>query len=239
MQYVKERASKHTSHVVRKIRTGLYTKIVFLVGAGISVDAGFPVFRGDGCDSVASSLSKDTPSFRIHDTLALFAEIECEPTDFHKLMHKHASRIYTQNIDGLEVDDGRTVWCHGKLSDGATCTNCGKVISWDEYKGIISNVYVSCSSCDGDLRPNIILYGDEVTFDFKQAKLDISNADLVVCAGTSLSVFPFADLMNSVVGDLLIVEKNVTPSHTDHLSKDGRYLYIGDCQDFARECASI
>jgi hypothetical protein len=54
-----DRTSADISRVIHNMKEGKYINIVFLVGAGISIDAGFPVFRGDA--DFASMLCNDTP----------------------------------------------------------------------------------------------------------------------------------------------------------------------------------
>lgn len=219
--------------VMHSIRSGGFKKIVFLVGAGISVAAGFPTFRGD--DDKSSSLTTESDGPTIHRALMPLIQ-DAEPTDFHNFADKVAYRIYTQNIDGLERDDGRTVWCHGKLSDGAYCKDCNKKMTWADYKVIISGIFGWCPECRGELRPNIILYGDELSFDFEQASMDVVDADLVICAGTSLKVYPFAKLLKDASCTLVIVEPTPSIEHVVHLGRPNAYLYKDDCQSFARQC---
>jgi NAD-dependent SIR2 family protein deacetylase len=107
---------------------------------------------------------------------------------------------------------------------------------WIGFKEQINAFHVSCTNCGGDLRPNITLYSDNVSFDFNQACAEIHDADLVICAGTSLEVYPFASLMSNINSELLIIEPHATYSHTRHINGKDRYLYSGDCQKFARLC---
>ena len=235
-QFIKESASADTSAMIRNITCGRYHNILFLVGAGISVAAGFPTFRSD--QDLSAVLDKDQPSHEIFKALRAFT-IEAEPTDFHMFMDSVASRIYTQNIDGLERDDDRVVFTHGRLTDGARCTSekCGYVMPWAEFRQQLHYIYISCPQCKSDLRPNITLYGEEVQFDYQHAVADIGLADLLICAGTSLQVYPFADLLK-VSCNKLIIEPQVTHHHTQHLAGgiSSTYLYQGDCQEFARAC---
>lgn len=236
-QCISDIACRHTQRVIKDIVANKYGKIVFFVGAGISVAAGLPTFwsSDDETSDARSLLSKDSCSADIARALAPLIIDDAEPTDFHKLMHQKAHKIYSQNIDGLEEDDGRTVWCHGRLKDGATCKSCKKMIPWSVYKQQIPHIYFCCE-CGGDIRPNMVLYGEEVAFDYSEAKVIIQDADLVICAGTSLRVYPFAALLSEVKGDLLIVEPHPTKEHAQYLGGPGRHLYRDDCQIFAWQC---
>jgi NAD-dependent SIR2 family protein deacetylase len=233
IETIKESNTKNVFNVIAGITRGDFARIVFLVGAGISVDAGYPTFRGSG-DDPSESLSRDSPSYKVALALSPFA-IKGRPTDFHNFMDEKAYKIYTQNIDSLEPCDSRTTFCHGKISDGASCQKCGERISWDSYAGRMREMHFSCH-CGGDIYPNIVLYGDSVNFEPSQAILDLKTADLVICAGTSLQVYPFAELLNHVVSPLLIIEPNINKNHARILSRGDSYLYPGDCQEFARLC---
>lgn len=268
--------------VIRNIKSGKYKRIVFLVGAGISVAAGYGTFRDDDQD-LSKKLTNDALPHEIYDALRHFV-MDAEPTDFHRWMKQCAFKIYTQNIDGLEEyddddeeddhneinnrgngvidhsdgsnhdatcsdddDDDKenvmnnrenteVIYCHGKLKDGATCINCHAPMSWDKLKRKLLSLLVMCDGCEGDVRPNIVLYNDKVSFDLNQAYVDIDEADLVICAGTSLLVYPFASLVSKVRCDLVIIEPYPTYAHTQHIHNQRHYLYTGDCQEFARQC---
>ena len=125
----------------------MYHKIVFLVGAGISVAAGYPTFRNhsNSEDNPAQNLSNDSAPHQIASALLPFS-VEESPTDFHKFMSNYATRIYTQNIDRLEyisphnsnVDPTPTIIpVHGQLRDGATCRKCSHHIPWSVYQELL------------------------------------------------------------------------------------------------------
>lgn len=232
-----ESCTRNADRVIFGIRKDEYQNIVFCVGAGISVAAGFSTFRESKNSNVSNDLSVDAHPARIAGALCSILVDDAQPTDFHRLMHAKAKYIFTQNIDGLEVDDGRTTWCHGKLQDGAFCKSCKKHMPWSVYKEKLPIIYFWCE-CGGDIRPNIVLYGEPASFDFQDAAQKVSDADLVIFAGTSLEVYPFKNLISHVSGELMVVEPHPTLNHFQRLNGGRTHLFQGDCQVFAKKCLS-
>lgn len=66
--------------------------------------------------------------------------------------------------------------------------------------------------CDGIIKPDIILYGDNLDEEVVSKAVDyISKADLLIVGGTSLTVFPASNLINYFRGDnLVIINKETT-----------------------------
>ncbi len=135
--------------------------IVVLVGAGMSVSCGIPDFRskdsglystldtdelGLSCPEDLFDLSffQDEPgpfyAFAKNLYYPKGENIKVEPSDSHKLLalleqRKMLQRVYTQNIDGLEVEAGvsnkKIVYAHGSLR-WANCTRCQRKVSSEE-----------------------------------------------------------------------------------------------------------
>ncbi|KAF9790971.1 DHS-like NAD/FAD-binding domain-containing protein [Thelephora terrestris] len=126
-------APEPTDYWKRVIKAILKAKHIAVVcGAGISVKAGIPDFRSS--NGLFQSLKKDNPSlssgrdlfdasvFKAEDTTALFYQMiaqlarmseSAEPTPFHQLLRVlddrgKLLRVYTQNIDALELKSGLT-----------------------------------------------------------------------------------------------------------------------------------
>jgi NAD-dependent deacetylase len=128
--------------------------------------------------------------------------------------------IITQNIDDLHRRAGskRVYEIHGHLRE-ATCTLCfqkrqaAKLIEEFSRSGALPY----CDSCGGLLKPDIILYGEQLPANVVNAACAlIDSADLIVIAGTSMEVVPAASLpihaLNS--GAKLIIINN-EPTYLD------------------------
>lgn len=112
-------------------------------------------------------------------------------------------RNYTQNIDTLEREAGITseklVEAHGSFSD-AHCIDCHKQHSLEHLKqSILNDESPRCSSCNGFVKPDIVFFGESLPERFfTLSKQDFRKCDLLIVAGTSLTVHPFASLINLV-----------------------------------------
>lgn len=214
------------------LRQKRYTRVVALVGAGISVAAGVPDFRSPGglYDQMRSQgfehpMQVFTAEFLRQNPwqfYKIFSQIRTEhlsPTRVHNFIRSLDDqgcllRCYTQNIDGLERKAGlpaeRLVEAHGTMCE-ARCSDCGAVSTpealWAEWE---VGQLPRCASqgCTGLLRPCVVFFGESLHERFRTMSADdLSNADLVIIIGTSLSVEPFASLVQKtprVVPRLLI-----------------------------------
>lgn len=118
-------------------------------------------------------------------------------------------RVYTQNIDDLEIAAGisssKIVHCHGRLSS-STCCTCQSSFSGESIITAIKKRQIPyCSSCVNDLetppikgliKPNITFFGEDISPKFYQLiERDINECDLLLVAGTSLKVEPVASIV--------------------------------------------
>ena len=126
--------------------------------------------------------------------------------------------VITQNIDGLHQAAGssRVIELHGS-ADRYYCTNCGKTYGREFI--LEQNGVPVCSACGRLVRPDITLYGEALDgFSFADAEREISNADVLIVGGTSLTVNPAASLIDSFTGDHLIII-NYSPTPYDHAAE--------------------
>lgn len=67
--------------------------------------------------------------------------------------------------------------------------------------------------CDGIVKPDVVLYEEPLDEEIVSKAVDyISKADLLIVAGTSLTVYPASGLINYFRGDnLVLVNKDKTP----------------------------
>jgi NAD-dependent SIR2 family protein deacetylase len=111
---------------------------------------------------------------------------------------KKLLRVYTQNIDGLEVLAGlpsdKIVECHGHFRT-ASCIDCHKAV--DNMDNVVERITQHgkvpiCQYCHtGHVKPDIVFFGEGLPHRFHTLlKPDLARADLLIILGTSLMVAP-------------------------------------------------
>lgn len=185
-------------------------KIVFLTGAGMSVESGFKTFRGnDGLwenypvDQVASHdgwLADPTLVTNFYNMLRKKL-YDAQPNEGHRLIKsledKYDVCVVTQNVDDLHERAGSShvIHLHGELTK--VCS------SREPYDGkcIIDLPAGNCEvapgtkAADGSLlRPFIVFFGESVPM-IEPAAIEVQSADIFVIIGTSLNVYPAAGLV--------------------------------------------
>ena len=199
--------------------------IVFFGGAGVSTESGIPDFRS--VDGLYSQQWDDPPETILSHTyyerypekfFAFYrAKLLCEwakPNAAHRKLAEWEREgklraVITQNIDGLHQAAGsrNVLELHGSTLRNY-CEKCGKLYGV-EY--IRSSDGVPRCSCGGRIKPDVVLYEealDERTL--YRAVEYIRAADVLIIAGTSLSVYPAAGLVRYYRGNKLVVI-NKTP----------------------------
>ena len=212
---------EHTNkyqEIVEGFKNNRFKKIMFITGAGISTAAGIPDFRSkDGCFAQVQkkyNLSYPEQLFQIssfkknprpfYDFCKGFNIESCKPTKTHLFIgylckKKIVKKIYTQNVDGLELKAGvpydKIVFAHGKITEAA-CPSC-KIdydinILRDEY--VMQDKIMYCSLCKTPIKPKVIFYGECLPLSFILNFICVCGCDLAFIMGTSLKVFPFNKL---------------------------------------------
>jgi NAD-dependent deacetylase len=121
--------------------------------------------------------------------------------------------VITQNIDGLHqlAGSGSVLELHGSVHRNR-CMSCAKFFALDHIVASEDAVPV-CDECGGTVKPEVVLYEemlDEAVLE--QAIAAISEADVLVVGGTSLTVNPAAGLVGLYRGDnLILINKSSTP----------------------------
>jgi NAD-dependent deacetylase len=216
-------------------------RVVGLTGAGVSTDSGIPDFRGpqgvwtkNPEAEKAAHLSHyvGDPELRKRawrnrvDHPALTAE----PNPGHRAFVALAERgtldtLVTQNIDGLHVDagldPGLVIEIHGTLRQVA-CLDCGERAPMERA---LERVRAGeddppCRTCGGILKSATISFGQNlVVDDLRRAAEAAERADLLLAVGTTLGVYPAANLVpiaRSAGARIVIV--NGSPTEMDHLA---------------------
>ncbi len=203
-------------------------RIVFFGGAGVSTESGIPDFRS--ADGLYQQKYEVPPEqllshsyFLVHpeEFFKFYREkmlcINAQPNAAHyKLaeweMQGKLTAVITQNIDGLHQKAGsRTVLeLHGSIYRNH-CTACGKAYPVEK---ILSGEKIPRCSCGGILKPDVVLYEESLDFEIiNEAVRQLSSADLLIVAGTSLTVYPAAGLIDYFQGGpLVLINRDKTPA---------------------------
>jgi len=187
--------------------------IVVMTGAGVSTPSGIPDFRSpdsglwDNADplSVASIYAFRQNPQNFYDWVRPLARLllAAQPNPAHYALAEletmgKVKAIITQNIDNLHGKAGsQTVHeLHGHFRE-ATCIRCYRTEnSADMMTKFLQNGAIPhCIHCGGVLKPNVILFGEQLPVrEFLAAQMAMRQADLVLVAGSSLEVAPASDL---------------------------------------------
>ena len=213
-------------------------RIVFFGGAGVSTESGIPDFRSqDGLYNQSYAYPPETilshtffernpeEFFRFYREKILVLDVE--PNKAHKKLAEmeaagKLNAVVTQNIDGLHQRAGskRVYELHGSIHRNH-CTRCGRAYTAREIAAMKG---VPHCDCGGVIKPDVVLYEeplDEKTM--MNALRAIRQADVMIVAGTSLTVYPAAGFLSYFSGShLVLINRDPTPAdrHADLVIHD-------------------
>ena len=202
-------------------------RIVFFGGAGVSTESGIPDFRSvDGLYSqkfdyppeqiISHSFYKADPSYFFRFYREKMLPLGFEPNVTHlKLAQWEAegklAGIVTQNIDGLHQKAGsRKVYeLHGSVLRNY-CVKCGKFYNASFIK---NHPDIPRCECGGIVKPDVVLYEESLDGSTIEGAIHaIAHADILIVAGTSLTVYPAAGLVNYYKGNrMVLINRDDTP----------------------------
>ena len=222
-------------------------RVTVLTGAGISTDSGIPDFRGpDGVwtrDPEAERLSSidhyladpdlrvrawqwrmSNPGWTAVPNPGHLALVDLERSGRLQL-------LVTQNIDGLHraagTDPELLVEVHGNMRD-AKCVRC-------DWRGTTTEVLdrvrageadPPCPWCGGILKTSTVFFGEGLdTDDLRRSFEAASSGDLLLCVGTTLGVYPVAEMVPIALdagATVVIVNQGATPFDQFALTVDGQ-----------------
>ena len=202
-------------------------RIVFFGGAGVSTESGIPDFRSvDGLynqqfdyppEMIISHrfyLQKPEIFFDFYRNKMMYLDVE--PNITHKKLARweeegKLSAVVTQNIDGLHQKAGsnRVYELHGSILRNY-CTRCGKFHTAEFVKHAEG---IPRCACGGIVKPDVVLYDEALDGETMSKSLNaIRNADMLIVAGTSLTVYPAAGLIEYFPGShMVLINKEGTP----------------------------
>ena len=182
-------------------------RIVFFGGAGVSTASGIPDFRSeDGLysaytgnispEEILSAMYFAVHTERFYSFYRRYmVHPEAQPNAVHRYLYELEKEdrlrgVITQNIDGLH----ETFYPLSRIleSDGVP----------------------RCSECGGIIKPWVVLYGEAPDkYTVIGACRELSGADTLIVAGTSLAVQPAASYIEYFGGkNLIVINKTPTPA---------------------------
>lgn len=219
-------------------------RIVFFGGAGVSTASGIPDFRSDeglyetfnGGISPEEILSAAYFMLHTAEFFDFYRKYMVYPDAKPNIIHRYLFEleqqdklrgIVTQNIDGLHKTAGnkRVYELHGNIHENY-CIDCET--SYPLERIIHSDGVPRCDRCGGIIKPWMVLYGEEPDkYTMIGACREISNADTMIVAGTSLAVEPAASLIDYFDGrELIVINREATAA-----DKKATLLLREDLQD--------
>ena len=203
------------------------SRIVAFTGAGVSTESGIPDFRSvDGLYNqkfdyppetiISHSFYERKPEYFFRFYREKMLPLGFEPNITHRTFAQWEAEgkllaVVTQNIDGLHQKAGsKTVYeLHGSVLRNY-CTRCRKFHSAEFIK---DSPGIPRCSCGGIVKPDVVLYEEGLDQDvIEKSVMAIRHADLMIVAGTSLTVYPAAGFVNYYRGNrLVLINRDETP----------------------------
>jgi NAD-dependent deacetylase len=207
--------------------------VVALTGAGISVPSGIPDFRSPGTglwERVDPTEVAHIDAFRADPERfwsfygERFATLEDKlPNGAHRALVELERRgrldaVITQNIDMLHRKAGtrELIEVHGSI-ERSHCLYCGASHGLADTRARLAADQRSIPRCDcgSPLKPGVVLFGELLPADAMERAQELcAGADVLLCVGSSLEVYPVAGLpllTHDAGGALAIVTQGPTP----------------------------
>lgn len=200
--------------------------IVFFGGAGVSTESGIPDFRSK--DGLYNQKYKYPPEMILSHTFfknnteefyKFYKEkmnsLNFNPNITHVKLaelekEEKLKTVITQNIDGLHQKAGskNVLELHGSILRNY-CIKCKKFYS---AEFVFSSKGVPKCECGGIIKPDVVLYEENLNENILNSAIQaIQNAEVLIVAGTSLTVYPASGLVNFFKGkNLILINKTQT-----------------------------
>jgi len=206
---------------------------VVLTGAGISVPSGIPDFRSPGTGlwenvdpmEVAhiDAWRRDPDRFWEFYGQRFASLIDTRPNRAHEVVAELERRglirgVITQNVDRLHRSAGSSnvVEVHGSI-EWSRCMTCNGRVELEKVVELLESGdgAPECAACVTPLKPDVVLFG-ELLPDAAMADAQslAAEADLMICIGSSLTVYPVAglpQLTQANGGRVVLITEGETP----------------------------
>lgn len=208
------------------------SNVVFFGGAGVSTESGIKDFRSvDGLYHMKfkyppetmlshSFFESHTEEFYDFYRNQLMPPEDAAPNAAHLYLARLEQEgklraVVTQNVDGLHEKAGskKVYNLHGSIYQNR-CLRCGKRFDGLEGARFIKEAQgIPRCQCGGVVKPDVVLYEEGLDQDtLEGAILAISQADVLIVGGTSLTVYPAAGLIRYYRGNrLVLINRDETP----------------------------
>jgi NAD-dependent deacetylase len=211
--------------------------VVALTGAGISVPSGIPDFRSPGTglwekvdpmEVAHIDVFRRDPERFWHFYGDRFHTLDDkEPNGAHRALAElerrgHLDAVVTQNIDRLHTKAGtrELVEVHGTI-DHSSCLDCAGRYPLADVRSRLAADTAGVPRCDcgSALKPDVVLFGEFLPEEaIERAYALAAGADVLLCIGSSLEVYPVAQLPSitrQTGGDVAIITQGRTPFDHD------------------------
>jgi len=211
-------------------------RVLALTGAGISVPSGIPDFRSPGTGLWANvdpmqvahidAFRRDPERFWRFYGQRFAALRGKRPNGAHVALAELERRgvveaVVTQNIDGLHRLAGTRdlIEVHGTIGT-SSCLDCGEREELAEVRRRLAAAPdgVPRCSCGAPLKPDVVLFGELLPeAALARASALAAEADLLLCVGSSLEVYPVAQLPRiTLAGGGRVALVTIGPTPYDH-----------------------
>ena len=229
---------------IEKLRSWIResNRIVAFTGAGMSTESGIPDFRSvDGLYNqkfeyppetiISHSFYERRPEYFFRFYREKMLPLGFEPNITHKTFARWEVEgkmlgVVTQNIDGLHQKAGskRVYELHGSVLRNY-CTRCGR---FHTAEFVRDSVGIPRCDCGGIVKPDVVLYEEGLDAEVIEKSVGaIATCDLLIVAGTSLTVYPAAGFVNYYRGNrLVLINRDETPY--DHYADLVIHESLGD-----------
>jgi NAD-dependent deacetylase len=208
-------------------------RVVALTGAGISVPSGIPDFRSPGTGQWATVDPMEVAHIDafVRDPLGFWSFFgqRFQTLDDKQPNRAHAAlaeleraglldAVITQNIDRLHARAGSAnlVEVHGTIAH-SSCLRCRRTFELADVRARMAADAdgVPRCECGQPLKPDVVLFGEYLPVEaLRRAEGLAATADLMLCIGSSLEVYPVAELPESTLaagGQIAILTQGPTP----------------------------
>ena len=217
----------HAAELIRNARS-----CIALTGAGISAESGIPTFRGEGglwrqydpvkVASIEYFMADPSAYWNVSKSRGSVA-LAARPNGGHRALAAleasgRVRAVATQNTDGLHQDAGsrNVIELHGS-GRAVQCLDCGnREARGDVQARLEVEMPPRCPRCGGHfLKPTVVLFGEPLPQPAIQQAIALAReADVMLVVGSSLVVYPAADLPLVAArsgATLIIVNAEPTP----------------------------
>jgi len=207
-------------------------RAVALTGAGVSVPSGIPDFRTPGTGLWANVdpmevahidvFRRDPERFWSFYGDRFTTLRDKQPNGAHAALAELERRgliaaVITQNIDMLHRKAGAVdlIEVHGTI-EHSSCLDCAAQFVLEDVRArLAADGAVPRCDCGEPVKPDVVLFGEMLPVAALQRASQLAaDADLIVCVGSSLEVYPVSQLPGLTLrngGDVALVTAGPTP----------------------------